>query len=345
MVSYHGLTPGIKNTKAHSYNISGVFKETKIPKCYYKFYSVPKISSVQRLIVLTFEWWHVSTQGFHEPSHALHVGDTLVLQHPFSLFVPTGKLRTRESWEAESVHFQDGVPSSSKCWSNHQIHPYPPWAGGVTGNRDGWVTHRTLFSSNCVRGLWGDIIPLHRRALPNMTRTKWQREQSLAVGASRQWVGQHKKTDLPRHESKPLLWIEEANARRPASLLEVSWRHRADPFGLENSLSGHRALGIPRRPLCCFCLTLLSPPLCLSAFNWQPHICHGFPQSSRPRASRCSSIGSGRSPRCPYFPYAHISAEMLNRHTRRSEETHAWLFWLWKGYRNSGQRTNGCVIV
>jgi hypothetical protein len=56
MVSYHGLTPGIKNTKAHSYNISGVFKETKIPKCYYKFYSVPKISSVQRLIVLTFEW-------------------------------------------------------------------------------------------------------------------------------------------------------------------------------------------------------------------------------------------------------------------------------------------------
>lgn len=138
--------------------------------------------------------------------------------------------------------------------------PSSPWAGAVMGSGNGWVTHRTLFSSNCVRGLWGDIIPLLRCALPNMTRTKWQPEKPGTQ--SFKTTGQHKKIHLSRHKAKLLL-----------SSLEVSWRHRTDPLGLENSLSGHCTSGIPGRQLWCFCLSLLSPlylQLATSCLLWFP---------------------------------------------------------------------------
>lgn len=40
-----------------------------------------------------------------KPSRALHLGDTWVLRHPSSLFVPIRKLLTHESWEAECKLF------------------------------------------------------------------------------------------------------------------------------------------------------------------------------------------------------------------------------------------------
>lgn len=116
---------------------------------------------------------------------------------------------------------------------------------------------------------------------------------------------QYKKTYLRRHKSKLLLWTEEANARRPVSSLEVSWRHmRADPSGLENSLSGRHALGIPGKQFPCLTLLLTSS---LSTFNWQPRICYGFPRSSRHTVSWYRIIGLGLSPRCLHFRYTHIS--------------------------------------
>lgn len=137
--------------------------------------------------------------------------------------------------------------------------PNSPWAGGVMGDGSGWVTHSTLYLALTVLED-SKVTSSHCITVPSQIwqGQKWQQEQSLAVRASRQQGSTRKhiywdtNQNCPSEQKKPTL-----RGQFLRSVMETQ------SFGLENSPSGHCALGISGRQLWYFYLTLFHLQLSL----------------------------------------------------------------------------------